>query len=240
MNGMRIHAAPAHGFLRCAAAPSRGMTLVELLVGLAVGLFIVATGTSLLAGKLRESRSLLLETRLMQELRTAADVISRDLRRAGHWADATSGVWARGATQVLANPYTAVAPSTGTADTVTFSFSRDNIENNVVDSNERFGFRLRNGALEIQLGSGNWQALTDANALSITDFTVTPSVQDINLQNFCLNTCAAGSATCPPRQQVRSLALVITGRLATDPSVTRSVRSSVRLRNDVVTGTCPA
>ena len=34
-------------------------------------------------------------------------------------------------------------------------------ENGIVDSNERFGFRLRNGAIEMQLGDGNWQALTD-------------------------------------------------------------------------------
>ena len=30
-----------------------------------------------------------------------------------------------------------------------------------VDDNERFGFRLRNGAIEMQLGERNWQALSD-------------------------------------------------------------------------------
>jgi prepilin peptidase dependent protein B len=63
-------------------------------------------------------------------------------------------------------------------------------------------------------------------------------VQDIDLQSFCATPCPSGSASCPPHQQVRSLALVITGRLSADASVTRSVRSNVRLRNDPVIGAC--
>ena len=62
---------------------ARGISMVELLVGLAVGLFIAAAGVTLMAGNLRENRALMLESRLMQDLRTASDIITRDLRRAG-------------------------------------------------------------------------------------------------------------------------------------------------------------
>ena len=99
---------------------------------------------------------------------------------------------------------------------------------------------MRNGALELQLGAGNWQALTDANTLSITEFSVTPTVQDISLLSYCTRPCSTGSATCPPKQQVRSLAVVISGRATGDAKVTRSVRSQVRLRNDSIVGACPA
>jgi len=218
----------------------RGFSMVELLVGVAVGLFIAAAGATLLTANLRENRSLLLESRLMQDLRTAADVIARDLRRAGYWAAATSGVWTKGTTNVLTNPYAAVAPSTAASDAVAFRFSRDAAENNSVDANEQFGFRLRKGALEIQLGSGNWQALTDTGTLSVTEFSVTPSVEEISLASYCASPCPAGSSTCPPRQQVRSLAVSISGRSTSDASVTRSVRSNVRLRNDPIIGSCPA
>ena len=62
----------------------RGFTLVELLVGLALGLLVVAAGVLLLAQQLRAtSAPLLVEARLMQDLRTAADLVARDLRRAG-------------------------------------------------------------------------------------------------------------------------------------------------------------
>lgn len=217
----------------------RGLSMVELLVGVAIALFIAAAGATLFAGNLRENRQLLLEARLMQDLRTAADVATRDLRRAGYWAGASDGIWAAGGSGVAANPYVALAPTRAASDAAGFRYSRDVTENNAVDSNEQFGFRLRNGAIEIQLGAGNWQALTDAGTLTITAFSVTPTVQDIALDAFCAKACPAGSATCPPHQQVRSLALAISGRLVADAGVTRSVRSQVRLRNDPVTGACP-
>jgi type IV pilus assembly protein PilW len=221
-----------------ARAVQRGLSIVELLVGTAIALLIAAAAATLLAGNLREQRSLLLEARLMQDLRTAADVVSRDLRRAGYWAAATDGVWVAGTSGVAANPYMAMAPANAASDAVSFQYSRDATENHVVDSNEQFGFRLRTGAIQIQLGAGNWQALTDTATLNVTEFSVTPSVQDINLQGFCASVCPVGSTTCPPRQQVRSLAIVIAGRQVGDANVTRSVRSNVRLRNDPVIGAC--
>jgi type IV pilus assembly protein PilW len=216
----------------------RGLSLVELLVGVAIALFIAAAAATLFAGNLRENRQLLLEARLMQDLRTAADIATRDLRRAGYWAGATDGVWAAGASGVAVNPYVALAPSGAASDAVTFRYSRDTTENNLVDSNEQFGFRLRNGAIELQLGAGNWQALTDAGTVTVTAFSVTPTVQDIDLQGFCPKACPVGNAVCPPHQQVRSLAVTISARLVADASVTRSIRSNVRLRNDPVLGSC--
>jgi prepilin peptidase dependent protein B len=222
---------------RMAHVVQSGLSMVELLVGVAIALFIAATGTTLLAGNLRENRSLLLEARITQDLRTAADVIARDLRRAGYWAAATDGVWSATAAPA-ANPYVAFAPTAAASDAVSFRYSRDTAENNAVDSNEQFGFRLRAGVVEMQLGAGNWQALTDAGTLTVTTFSVTPTVQEISLQNLCAQPCPSGSVACPPRQLVRSLALVLSGRSATDASVTRSLHSSVRLRNDSVVGAC--
>ena len=218
----------------------RGLTMVELLIGMVIGLFIVAAATSLLTGSLRENRRLMIESRLMQDLRTAANVVSRDLRRAGYWGAASAGVWTSGVPALLPNPNTALAPDTAASDAVSFRFSRDTAENNAVDPNEQFGFRLRNGAIELQLGAGNWQALTDSGTLAITAFSVTPTVQDIALAGACAGACPAGSPSCPPHQLVRSLALVITGHAATDASVARSVRANVRLRNDAIVGACPA
>jgi prepilin peptidase dependent protein B len=224
------------------ATPSRaqrGLSLIELMIGMAIGLFITAIGGTLLASHVRENRSLLLEARLMQDLRTAADVITRDLRRAGYWGGATSGVWLASTTGVITNPYVAVAPDGAASDAVSFRYSRDTTENNTVDSNEQFGFRLRNGSIEMLLGGSGWQALTDAGTLTVSSFSVTPSVERIDLQGSCSKACPAGSTSCPPQQEVRSLALLISGRSATDAGVIRSVRSQVRLRNDSFTGACP-
>jgi len=205
-----------------------GLSMIELMIGMAIALFIAAAGGTLLAGHLRENRALLLEARLTQDLRTAADVITRDLRRAGYWGHAGTGT----------NPYTAIAPAVGSSDTVSLRYSMDASENDAVDSNEQFGFRLRGGAIELQLGAGNWQTLTDAGTLTVTTFTVTPEVQDLSLASFCPSACAAGSSTCPLHQQVRSLAVAITAKLVSDARVERSVRSNVRVRSDAVVGAC--
>ena len=218
----------------------RGVSLVELLVGMALGLFIVAHGVSLLTAHLRENRALLLESRLMQDLRVASDLVTRDLRRAGHWGAASAGMWQAAASGVVANPYTALAPAAAASDAVTFRFSRDAIENHQVDSNEQFGFRLKNGALDMLLGSGNWQSLTDVSTLVVTAFSVTPTVQDVSLARFCPGPCPIGSSQCPPHQQVRSLRVQLTGKATSDASVVRTLGSQVRLRADAVSGSCVA
>ncbi|MDO9316463.1 MAG: hypothetical protein Q7T97_18165, partial [Burkholderiaceae bacterium] len=100
--------APAHP----RALRQAGVSLVELLIGISLGLFIVGAALSMLVVHLRESRTLIAQSRLMQDLRTATDLIARDLRRAGYWGDAAAGVWPRdsapGAGSVASNPYSAM------------------------------------------------------------------------------------------------------------------------------------
>ena len=206
----------------------RGLSMIELMIGVAIALFLVASGSTLLVGQLRENRALTLEARLMQDLRTSADIVTRDLRRAGYWGAAGAG----------ANPYAALEPAAAASDAVSLRYSRDAAENNIVDGNEQFGFRLRAGAIELQLGAGNWQAMTDAATFTVTEFSVTPEVQDIDLLALCPRACAAGSSSCPPHQQVRSLAVVITARLVSDTRVLRTVRSNARVRSDAIVGAC--
>lgn len=107
-----------------------------------------------------------------------------------------------------------------------------------VDDSERFGFRLRAGAVELQLGAGNWQAINDPATLVVTTFRVEPRVDEISLASFCAAPCAAGSTVCPPSQQVRSFAVTISGRSAMDAALTRASHTSVRARNDAVRGSC--
>ena len=218
----------------------RGLSMIELLVGTAVGLLVVAAGTTAVVQQARENRAVQVEARLMQDLRIAADVVARDLRRAGYWAEAASGVRGDDGSVALANPYGAISPALAASDAVRLSFSRDASENGVVDANERFGFRLRNAAVELQLGDGNWQALTDPATLAVTTFSVAPELEETILERFCPAPCVAGSASCPPRQQVRRFAIEIGGRSARDPSVQRSVETAVRLHNGSVIGACDA
>lgn len=222
-------------------AAQRGLSIVEMLVGVAVGLVVVAAATLMVSGQLADNRRLLLETQIQQDLRTSADLIARDLRRAGFWQDATRGTAAGGAALgMLGNPYAVVSPAdhAASASEVTYTYAHPSrpIDDNVVNDDEVYGFRLRDGVIETELGRGNWQALTDAATLRITRFLVTANHQAAPLP--CFRACSPGPTPCPPVQTVRAYTIDIAGQAVNDAAVQRSVRSEVRLRNDLVVGEC--
>ncbi|MFL6660906.1 MAG: hypothetical protein ACJ8G7_01935 [Rhizobacter sp.] len=220
--------------------PARGLSLVELLVGMATGLLVTAGGLGLMAVSARESRALSTQTRLAQDLHAAAGLMSRELRRAGYWAGAERGLAGATASTPASNPHAEITPADSASSMVVFRYSRDGEENGAIDTEEEFGFRLRNGTIEMQLGASNWQALTDSTSLQVMRFTVTPRLEEINLGDSCPNACPAASATCPPRLLVRSLELQISARSADDPAMMRTASNRVRLRNDALVGTCAA
>jgi prepilin peptidase dependent protein B len=218
---------------------SRGLSLVEMMVGLAVGLFIVATALLLLTSHLRENRNLLLEARLLQDLRITVDMMGRQLRRASHWGAPEAAVWHADAPQ-QANPYAALTPDNAASDAVQFHASRDATENHQIDSNETLGFRLQNGVVAMRLGQGGWQALTDPAVLKVTALQLQPQVQEQGLPDLCHRPCPTPSSTCPPRHRVRSVHITVQAQAASDATVQRSLHTQIRLRNDDVRGQCPA
>lgn len=232
--------AAAHGHAMALGKRARhlGLTLVELMVGLALGLFIVATALLLLTSHLRENRGLLLEARLMQDLRITADMMARQLRRAGHWGAPEAAVWHEDAPP-RTNPYAALAPDNAASDAVQFHASRDAAENHQVDSNETLGFRLRQGVVAMRIGQGGWQALTDPAVLKVTALQLLPQVQEQTLPDLCHRPCPASSNTCPPRHRLRSVRISLQAEAAHDASVRRTLQTQVRLRNDEVLGQCP-
>lgn len=218
-----------------ARQPQSGMTLVELMVGMAVGMFVVAGASMLVSSQLGDNRRLLLETQLQQDLRAAADMVVRDLRRSGHWVNAQNGL-----AGAAANPYGSISPGNDgdVGSTVVFAYAHNLADSGAGQSVNQGGFRLNNQAIEMLMGGAGWQAMTDVNTLQVTAFQVSVNRADIALA--CASACPAGAANCPPLQQVRDVTVQIDGRAAHDPLVTRSVRSNVRLRNDTIVGNCPA
>jgi type IV pilus assembly protein PilW len=98
--------------------------------------------------------------------------------------------------------------------------------------------------IQVQLGAGNWQALTDANSLEVTSFEILPTVTSVSIPGVCAPTpsgsspCAAADPACVPYHQVRRIAVSISARGMDDRRVTRQLRNQVRLRNDVLVNPC--
>lgn len=231
-----------------------GLSIVELMVGVAVGLFIVGGAGKLFVDYVGSNKRLLLETRVNQDLRAAADLVARDVRRAGYWNNATTGVWSPGAGSVVANPHSAVVPSSGTTSFVNYSYARNS--DNTLDSNEYTGFRLQpvNGINVLQMwvggapGAENYQAITDPGTVNISTFDVTAAspalVNDLSSYCSCLKTftCTMASiaAAGAPTLTIPRFTIVLTGRAVADPAIVRTVSETVRVRNAKLSGACPS
>lgn len=223
---------------------SQGMSIIELLIGVAIGLFILAGASAMFLSNVTNSRQLLLEARINQDLRATMDLLTRDLRRGGYWGNSLTGTLASGSGSITApNPYSGVT-ATGSTQ-IDYTYTRDATENNALDAGtEQFGFKLDtvSHAIQMYIG-GQWQTLTNTDILNIPNngLTITPTETTIDIRAACAKTCTDSllTPTCP-RIQVRTYNIVLTGAAKANAAVTRTLRSQVRVRNDAISGACPA
>ncbi len=213
----------------------RGTTLVELMVGLALGMFIVSVMVRATIGQLFDHRRLMLEAQVEQDLRAAADVMVRDLRRSGYWAGALMQLAAVGG---VANPYAAV---TAKAGGLTYAYSRDTQDDQATGDADASGVKLDGGVLKLRMGDAGWQSLTDPQTVTVRKANISLGVQRVPLSDYCPNPCpSTGTSHCPPMQELRDVHIQLVGVAAADAQVVRSLDVDVRLRNDQLVGACGA
>jgi len=234
-----------HRSLKRSARAQSGLSIVEFMVGTAIGMFVVGGAITVFVDLFNNNRRQLVEVRLNQDLRAAADIVARDLRRSGYWQNALSGVSAA----LVSNPYTSATQTVVAANSVTYAYDRDG--DNAVSAAEASGFRLNttNNTIDMLVG-GAWQPLTDPNTVRVTNFTIqnaANTTQAVPMTQYCpcigAGTCdqatvAAGANA--PQAVKRWVNIVIEGRAATDATMpARRIVEAVRLRNDELRGACP-
>jgi prepilin peptidase dependent protein B len=226
-----------------------GLTLIELLVGSALGLLILSSLLGLYATTVHRSGEGLRAAQLQQELRAVLGILRQDLRRAGYL-----GVTPAAASLPLlrANPFTdaddpdkPVAerndvrlgqyPGEGADSCILYSYDLDG-DGDLTPSGtgmERFGFRLRDGRMQMRHGGtsfdctdGSWQSVT-APPIEITRLHFRLEGTPVHPQ-LGEHACTGGE----PCLQVRSVRIQLRGRLRTDPAVHMILHDRVRLRND--------
>lgn len=225
---------------RCVA---RGLSLVELMVGIAVGMFVVAAAATLVATQLTENRGLQLELQVQQDLRATADIITRELRRGASLAsfgDATSYVWTPGVPWIFIYNNTVATPASGVTEEVTFTQARS------PGGRGSSGFRLHEEAIESLLSGSGWQPMTDVNTMKVSHFRIRVSSEE-PVKIACSKLCSDGTDSCWPSVTVRAYTIELTGRSAFDARVVRSLSSHVRVRSEILNmvdplaaRTCPA
>jgi len=235
----------------------RGLSIIELMVGVAIGMFIIGGAIKLFVDMFGNNRRLLLETRVNQDLRATADIVARDMRRAGYWRGAASAINVAPGTVPLANPYSAYGAASTTSGSIAYAYDRDG--NDVVDNAEQAGYSLSGNTLYTTFG-GAAQPLSDPSTVRITRFDIVnaaSSVQWFDLAQHCPCVAIAASGTAGgctvaqilaypeghasrPQIGMRWVDIIIEGEAPSMPAVRRQVVESVRLRNGQTRGACPA
>lgn len=225
---------------------ARGLSIVELLVGITVGLFVLAGATMVATNQISDNRRLLLETQIQQDMRTAMDIIVRDIKRSGYSFKADqlppvgtpattigySPAGALSASDPLLYTYSAKAYGGPAGDNGTANPA------NPADADDFKGFMLDidSGVIKVQLGKDNWQPLTDGDVVKITAFTA----NNVEVPTF-LPTATCSTTPCPSttgcgdaRVVTRVIELVMEGVAKHDDRVKRKLETAVRVRNDEV------
>ena len=223
-----------------------GVSIVELMIGITIGLFILAGASLVMTNQISDNRRLLLDTQVQQDLRAVAALMVRDIRRANYYGYAHRNIWTTDINKTTFNRYNLFIPanSNGTS-TLQYARSIDdvvglmNVDNEVVSGAERVTLTLNeaNHTIDMTLGNAAAQALTDANVLRITELTFVTATRDLPVP--CGAVCpAVGPSGCALVQRQRQVDFVIVGEAVHDSRVRRSLRESLRLKNDLVSEAC--
>lgn len=192
-------------------APARGHTLVELMVGLAMGLAVTAVALAAMAYHLRANQRMVAEARLTHDLHTVTDLIARHVRRGGALDVTPAGAHLQ-----------------------------------ATDHTDAQHYRLRDGVIDMKIGDGHWQAMTDPQTMTVTRLRIEPRTHETVLHGHCGKPCAEADVQCPPRQLLRSADIEIAATPARGPSTdvrsthVRSTQATVQQRHDALIGACPA
>jgi type II secretory pathway component PulJ len=190
----------------------QGETLMGLLVGLAVGLVVLAAGTRMLAQHLSGHRLSLQDSHLHHDLRSAMDLMGRELHRAQYVANA----WASRSPVACSDTF-CDGPEDFNIQGSRIDFSHDRNHNGLQDNNECLGFRLSGGALQARTACSPevWTAITDTANLQLTSL--------------------SWQLQCTQRDGWlhRSVRMALTGQWPKDASRQLSLSQTLHLRNDL-------
>lgn len=217
----------------------RGLSLIELMVAVVIGLIVLGGLTSIVVATIRTNTDNARMTRLTQEMRGSMQLITTDLRRAGFSRDALADV----ATGATTNPFITIDYDDGDADgfdddnCILYAFdsglSGGSTVNGALETAEQYGVRHNADDLQLEYKNGSasgcaddadWEPMTDPGLVEITALTF----GDVDADGVfpCVGITGGGNIT------VREIQVTLTGRLTDDTAVTRTIQDTVRVRND--------
>lgn len=198
-----------------------GYTLIEIMIAMVLAIGSLTAVSSLVGYGIGVNGNLINSARLNEELGNVYALLVSDLRRAGYSGSTVAMVTDPDANPSPFNASITVGQFAGEVANSCILFSYDSNDNGVVDNvapDENFGYRLRNGAVEIRRNSATcidngWEDLTDTDVVNVTSLT------------FTLNQAVDNGIT------TTSITLVLNGELVTNNNFSRQYRSVMVVRN---------
>lgn len=188
----------------------RGESLLGLLIGLAMGLGVLAGGISLWMATLKAQRNAMQDRLMHQDLRAVMVWMAQEIRSAQYIHNA----WEKRTSANCSDAFCGAAEDFSVSDNQ-IEFSWDRNDNGIKDNKECAGFQLRAYELRFKTActSGQWQVISNAEHVKITSLKFTPRC-----------TWANGSV-------LRYVEIQLTAALPNDPFTTLTHQQSVQLRN---------
>lgn len=222
-----------------------GHTLLELLIALAISFILLVWMADMMTRILADHATTLKRNLLNQEMQSALAMLDRELRRAGFWWAATAGAKSGQVNPFTVSPYrinTGNKTGESGSSCITYSYdlnSNGTLEQSVPD--ERFGFRLNQGVLEMRTGgsgsldcnAGTWTGLTSA-ALVMDSLAFTLVGNCLNLSQARANCLLTFLRKGDLLLREYRVDVTMRGYLQQKPAIQRSDTLSIRVRNDSV------
>jgi len=228
----------------------KGASLVELMVGMAIGLIIVAAAASVYITTVRGGADTLRSAKLNSELRGTMDIMVAEIRRAGYiWFDAN--------TNLSSNPFMQTNTNLTLlgSDCILFAYDADG--NSVANTSDQFGFKKNGSKVSMRLGgtapstsagcsvvNDSWESITDDSSIIVDTLNFAVTYQCLNAQTGAASAnqrCAAGNAIYDAANaaavksdlvEIRNVTISLVGHHKDDTLTRMSLSQSVRVRND--------
>lgn len=220
--------------IRCLPYRQKGLSLLELMLALFLGTILLTISAQIFVTGTQHGRETSNAARLYQELRTAMDIMSNDIRRAGYWGSARNDLGSGANNNPFMDANTNISVN-GSNNCILLSYDR-NSDGSLpavgTGDDERYGYRLSNQAIQARPASANfsctaannsWVNITDPNIVNVTQLTFTLTTKEVDLPT---------GTTPASKIRLRYVDITIAGQLKNNPAITMTLNQHVRIRND--------
>jgi len=208
-----------------------GLTLIEMMIAMVLGLFVIAVIITVFSTNVRSSTESIKMIRLNQELRGVMTMMVDELKRAGYSKEPTVSAF--------------MDELNFTSTCARYSYDEDDsaaLGDTTTDADERFGFRLNSNTIEWAKSAtgagctgGTWTSISDPNLASITtlNFDISGSINTDGVSSGS----TAFTTTTDGTVSVYDVTITLTGSTdlphssaANDPR--RTLIETIRIRNE--------